>query len=68
MAPSTSAVKRRTGSSTNRTNGSSSGVGLLRFIPDDSTGLKIGPTVVLGMSLAFVAFVIFLHVLGKLYR
>eukprot|EP00270_Netrium_digitus_P002569 TRINITY_DN128_c0_g1_i4.p1 TRINITY_DN128_c0_g1~~TRINITY_DN128_c0_g1_i4.p1 ORF type:complete len:114 (+),score=14.91 TRINITY_DN128_c0_g1_i4:31-342(+) len=56
-----------------RTSGSSSGGGgfgggnMLRFYTDDAPGLKITPTVVLVMSLCFIAFVTFLHVVGKLY-
>ncbi|TKY48505.1 transport protein Sec61 subunit beta [Spatholobus suberectus] len=41
---------------------------MLRFYTDDAPGLKISPTVVLVMSLCFIAFVTALHVFGKLYR
>lgn len=40
--------------------------GPLNFYTDDSPGLKIGPVFVIGMSLGFIAFVAFLHILGKL--
>jgi len=41
---------------------------LLRWSTDDSPGLKIGPTVVLVISLLFIAFVVILHIWGKLSR
>jgi protein transport protein SEC61 subunit beta len=48
--------------------GSSAGGGnMLRFYTDDAPGLKITPTVVLVMSVCFIAFVSILHVIGKLY-
>eukprot|EP01099_Mayorella_cantabrigiensis_P004452 TRINITY_DN3351_c0_g1_i1.p1 TRINITY_DN3351_c0_g1~~TRINITY_DN3351_c0_g1_i1.p1 ORF type:complete len:103 (+),score=27.13 TRINITY_DN3351_c0_g1_i1:84-392(+) len=47
---------------------SGSSGGLLRFYNEDSTGLKIGPTVVLVISLLFIAFVILLHFWGKFHR
>jgi len=40
--------------------------GMLRFYTDDAPGLKIGPTTVLILSLAFIAFVVLLHIWGKL--
>ncbi|GAQ90664.1 protein transport protein sec61 beta subunit [Klebsormidium nitens] len=40
---------------------------LMRFYTDDAPGLKISPTVVLVMSVAFIGFVTLLHVFGKLY-
>ena len=42
--------------------------GLLSFYTEDAPGLKIGPTVVLVMSLLFIAFVILLHIWGKFNR
>eukprot|EP00283_Hemiselmis_rufescens_P005598 CAMPEP_0173435612 /NCGR_PEP_ID=MMETSP1357-20121228/15492_1 /TAXON_ID=77926 /ORGANISM="Hemiselmis rufescens, Strain PCC563" /LENGTH=91 /DNA_ID=CAMNT_0014400619 /DNA_START=14 /DNA_END=289 /DNA_ORIENTATION=- len=39
-----------------------------RYYTDDAAGLKIGPTTVLVISLLFIAFVIFLHILGKIRR
>eukprot|EP01098_Paradermamoeba_levis_P001542 TRINITY_DN11818_c0_g1_i1.p1 TRINITY_DN11818_c0_g1~~TRINITY_DN11818_c0_g1_i1.p1 ORF type:complete len:115 (-),score=50.52 TRINITY_DN11818_c0_g1_i1:78-422(-) len=51
-----------------RSASSSSGGGILRFYTEDSPGLQVGPTVVLGMSLAFIGFVILLHLWGKLNR
>jgi len=41
---------------------------LLRWSTEDSPGLKIGPTVVLIISLLFIAFVVILHIWGKLTR
>uniref|UniRef100_A0A7C8YHR0 Protein transport protein Sec61 subunit beta n=1 Tax=Opuntia streptacantha TaxID=393608 RepID=A0A7C8YHR0_OPUST len=41
---------------------------MLRFYTDDAPGLKVSPTTVLVMSIAFIAFVISLHVFGKLHR
>ncbi|XP_051153001.1 protein transport protein Sec61 subunit beta [Andrographis paniculata] len=41
---------------------------MLRFYTDDSPGLKIGPNVVLIMSICFITFVAALHVVGKFYR
>jgi len=38
----------------------------LKLYSDDSTGLKLGPTTVLVLSLAFMAVVVFLHILAKL--
>jgi len=45
-----------------------SGGGILRFYTEDSPGLKIGPTVVLVLSLLFIAFVVLLHIWGKFHR
>eukprot|EP00448_Togula_jolla_P004029 CAMPEP_0170600930 /NCGR_PEP_ID=MMETSP0224-20130122/17590_1 /TAXON_ID=285029 /ORGANISM="Togula jolla, Strain CCCM 725" /LENGTH=100 /DNA_ID=CAMNT_0010925675 /DNA_START=53 /DNA_END=355 /DNA_ORIENTATION=- len=39
--------------------------GILNFYTDDAPGLKVGPTTVLVMSLAFMALVCFLHIMGK---
>ncbi|MBA0709917.1 hypothetical protein Golax_024930 [Gossypium laxum] len=41
---------------------------MVRFYTDDALGLKISPTVVLVMSLCFIAFVAALDVFGKIYR
>ncbi|MBA0548575.1 hypothetical protein Golob_019667 [Gossypium lobatum] len=41
---------------------------MLWFYTDDAPGLKISPTVVLIMTLCFIAFVAALHVFGKIYR
>ena len=41
---------------------------MLKFYTDDAPGLKVSPTTVLVMSIGFIAFVISLHVFGKLYR
>lgn len=54
--------RRRTSSSATGT-----AANMLRFYTDDAPGLKITPTVVLVMSLCFIAFVTALHVIGKLY-
>ncbi|KAJ4953201.1 hypothetical protein NE237_030033 [Protea cynaroides] len=40
---------------------------MLQFYTDDASGLKISPTVVLIMSIGFIAFVAILHVIGKFY-
>ena len=40
---------------------------MLQFYTDDAPGLKISPNVVLVMSIGFIAFVVVLHVMGKLY-
>ncbi|ERN13777.1 hypothetical protein AMTRI_Chr06g176850 [Amborella trichopoda] len=40
---------------------------MLQFYTDDAPGLKISPTVVLVMSIGFIAFVAILHVVGKFY-
>ncbi|KAB2071182.1 hypothetical protein E1A91_A08G213100v1 [Gossypium mustelinum] len=40
---------------------------MVRFYTDDALGLKISPTVVLVMSLCFIAFVATLDVFGKIY-
>ncbi|GBG33930.1 Protein transport protein Sec61 subunit beta [Hondaea fermentalgiana] len=37
----------------------------LRFYTDDAPGLKIGPTMVLVLSLSFIGFVVVLHIWGK---
>ena len=47
--------------------GASSQKNMLRFYTDESPGLTVSPVVVLSMSLGFVAFVVLLHVIGKLY-
>ncbi|CAM9592953.1 unnamed protein product, partial [Ascophyllum nodosum] len=39
--------------------------GILRFYTDDAPGLRIGPTVVLVFSLAFIGCVVLLHIWGK---
>lgn len=41
---------------------------MLKFYTDDAPGLKVSPSTVLVMSIGFIAFVISLHVFGKLYR
>jgi hypothetical protein len=38
------------------------------FYTDDAPGLKIGPFTVLVLSLMFIAFVVLLHIWGKLTR
>mmetsp|Transcript_6515 Transcript_6515/g.9817 ORF Transcript_6515/g.9817 Transcript_6515/m.9817 type:complete len:108 (-) Transcript_6515:260-583(-) len=38
----------------------------LRFYTDDAPGLKIGPTMVLVLSLLFIGFVVLLHIYGKM--
>lgn len=40
----------------------------LRFYTDDASGLKIGPTTVLILSVSFIGFVILLHIWGKMTR
>lgn len=37
----------------------------LRFYTDDAPGLKIGPNMVLILSLSFIGFVVVLHIWGK---
>ncbi|CAN0395185.1 unnamed protein product, partial [Ectocarpus fasciculatus] len=39
--------------------------GIMRFYTDDAPGLRIGPTVVLVFSLAFIGCVVLLHIWGK---
>ncbi|XP_057782676.1 protein transport protein Sec61 subunit beta [Salvia miltiorrhiza] len=80
MAPRGSAAaaagmrRRRLGGGSSSSSSSGVGAGgggggnMLRFYTDDSPGLKIGPTVVLIMSLCFIGFVTALHVIGKFYR
>eukprot|EP00928_Gymnodinium_smaydae_P051624 TRINITY_DN3520_c0_g1_i1.p1 TRINITY_DN3520_c0_g1~~TRINITY_DN3520_c0_g1_i1.p1 ORF type:complete len:106 (+),score=24.02 TRINITY_DN3520_c0_g1_i1:122-439(+) len=41
------------------------GGGIMNFYTDDAPGLKVGPTTVLVMSLAFMAIVCFMHIMGK---
>ncbi|KAG4138216.1 hypothetical protein ERO13_D07G120950v2 [Gossypium hirsutum] len=48
--------------------GSDFGSNMLWFYTDDAPGLKISPTVVLIMTLCFIAFVAALHIFGKIYR
>mmetsp|Transcript_3714 Transcript_3714/g.6523 ORF Transcript_3714/g.6523 Transcript_3714/m.6523 type:complete len:92 (+) Transcript_3714:169-444(+) len=40
----------------------------LRFYTDDAPGLKIGPTMVLVLSLLFIGFVVLLHIYGKMTK
>jgi protein transport protein SEC61 subunit beta len=40
--------------------------GILRFYTDDAPGIKVGPTIVLVMSLSFIGIVVLLHIYGKL--
>ena len=68
------ARRRRLGGSGSASSGGGGGFGggggggnMLRFYTDDAPGLKITPTVVLVMSVCFIAFVSILHVVGKLY-
>ncbi|XP_062082034.1 protein transport protein Sec61 subunit beta [Humulus lupulus] len=77
-AASTAGIRRRRLGGAGGSGASSTGVGsgggaggasnLLRFYTDDAPGYKIGPTVVLVISLCFIGFVTALHVFGKLYR
>ncbi|KAG4191783.1 hypothetical protein ERO13_A07G116550v2 [Gossypium hirsutum] len=48
--------------------GSDFGSNMLWFYTDDAPGLKISPTIVLVITLCFIAFVAALHVFGKIYR
>eukprot|EP00298_Acanthocystis_sp_HF-20_P018949 c22116_g1_i1.p1 GENE.c22116_g1_i1~~c22116_g1_i1.p1 ORF type:complete len:100 (+),score=30.69 c22116_g1_i1:45-344(+) len=41
--------------------------GIYRISTDTTSGLQLGPTVVLVLSLSFIGFVILLHIIGK-YR
>eukprot|EP01133_Synstelium_polycarpum_P002902 gene2902-3334_t len=41
---------------------------MLRLYNEDAVGLKVGPQAVLIMSLAFIGFVIVLHIWGKYTR
>jgi len=65
-----SITKRRSvgTSNTSSSRGSTLGSGLLRFYTEDSPGLKVGPTVVLVMSLLLISFVVLLHIWGKFHR
>ncbi|MBA0737323.1 hypothetical protein Gogos_010793, partial [Gossypium gossypioides] len=54
--------------STSASVNSGSGSNMVRFYTDDALGFKISPTVVLVMSLCFIAFVAALDVFGKIYR
>mmetsp|Transcript_16976 Transcript_16976/g.43051 ORF Transcript_16976/g.43051 Transcript_16976/m.43051 type:complete len:105 (+) Transcript_16976:106-420(+) len=38
----------------------------IRFYTDDAPGLKIGPTMVLVLSLLFIGFVVLMHIYGKM--
>ena len=61
--------KRATSGAPARSSGLSNRLGGLLFnASNDTNGLKLGPTVVLVMSLLFIAFVILLHVWGKFRR
>jgi protein transport protein SEC61 subunit beta len=59
--------KRHAGQSGGGTGGNAAtgDAGLLRFYTDESPGLKIGPHMVLLLSLLFIAFVVILHIWGK---
>ncbi|MBA0609272.1 hypothetical protein Godav_021353 [Gossypium davidsonii] len=48
--------------------GSRSGSNMLWFYTNNASGLKISLTIVLVMSLCFIAFVVALHAFGKIYR
>ncbi|WCJ41056.1 Preprotein translocase Sec Sec61-beta subunit protein [Euphorbia peplus] len=74
-AAATAGMRRRRLGSTSSASARSSGgeisggsTNMLRFYTDDAPGLKISPTVVLVISLCFIAFVSALHVFGKIYR
>ncbi len=41
--------------------------GILRFYTDDSIGLKVGPNMVLIVSVVFIGCVVLLHIWGKLH-
>merc|ERR1719311_921053 len=41
------------------------GPGILKFYTDDAPGLKVGPTTVLVLSLAFMGVVCFMYIMGK---
>ncbi|KAL4190222.1 hypothetical protein AMTRI_Chr07g74690 [Amborella trichopoda] len=58
--------RRRTTSSRGRA-ALAGGNTMLQFFTDDAPDLKISPTVVLVMSIGFIAFVAVLHVVGKFY-
>ncbi|KAK9824477.1 hypothetical protein WJX72_010657 [[Myrmecia] bisecta] len=53
------------GGAMTRGGGGGGGFGM-NFYTDDSPGLKISPVLVMTMSVAFIAFVTILHVIGKL--
>mmetsp|Transcript_30350 Transcript_30350/g.66439 ORF Transcript_30350/g.66439 Transcript_30350/m.66439 type:complete len:101 (+) Transcript_30350:53-355(+) len=55
----------RTGAVATNSGRKAAGGGILNFYTDDAPGLKVGPTTVLVMSLAFMALVCFLHIMGK---
>merc|ERR1719159_1652556 len=55
----------RSGTVATQSGRKASGGGIMNFYQDDSPGLKVGPTTVLVMSLAFMAVVCFMHIMGK---
>ncbi|ERN15391.1 hypothetical protein AMTR_s00036p00194520 [Amborella trichopoda] len=59
--------RRAGGSGTGSGAAAAGGNTMLQFYTDDAPGLKISPTVVLVMSIGFIAFVAILHVVGKFY-
>eukprot|EP00741_Cyanophora_paradoxa_P004385 tig00000802_g4256.t1 len=59
---------RRAPTSTAVARPNTGGGNFLRFYTEDSPGLKIGPNVVLCLSLLFIGFVILLHIWGKFHR
>mmetsp|Transcript_16151 Transcript_16151/g.26630 ORF Transcript_16151/g.26630 Transcript_16151/m.26630 type:complete len:95 (+) Transcript_16151:139-423(+) len=72
-AASSRSTRRRTGGSSSavsvRAPAASTGASnFLRFYTEDSPGLRIGPNVVLTLSLLFIAFVVMLHIWGKFHR
>eukprot|EP00927_Polykrikos_kofoidii_P012016 TRINITY_DN15151_c0_g1_i3.p2 TRINITY_DN15151_c0_g1~~TRINITY_DN15151_c0_g1_i3.p2 ORF type:complete len:103 (-),score=23.36 TRINITY_DN15151_c0_g1_i3:72-380(-) len=62
-------LARRTpnrGTAVAASNGKKAGsAGIMKFYTDDAPGLKVGPTTVLVLSLAFMALVCFMHIMGK---
>ncbi|KAG0555947.1 hypothetical protein KC19_11G014900 [Ceratodon purpureus] len=62
-------TRRRTASSVNAKGGNGGGGSalLLQFYANDSPGYKISSTFVIIFSVCFIAFVIGLHILGKLF-
>lgn len=66
-AAATASMRRRRTTSGDGAAGASGAGTMLQFYTDDAPGLKISPNVVLVMSIGFIAFVVILHVMGKLY-
>ncbi|KAL2501109.1 Protein transport protein Sec61 subunit beta [Forsythia ovata] len=60
-------MQRRRGGGGRAAEAGASSSTMLQFYTDEAPGIKLSPTVVLVMSIGFIAFVAILHVIGKLY-